>query len=382
MGDCSLSHFRSPKNEEKCCKYSYSSWCSTCEKNSPRRRSRSETNEPCRRRCKEMKTFSKKYNRSQEYENMEYEYESRDQWQEKDVRYECCRVRSNLCELPTSYISNNCQISILTNLPKMSNETSDFVDCLKSATPYERTLKFVDFDTKLENLGSMQEKSKVDTYNVVSPNKLDYTKNGKKTDVKSPPRNGYAPLRSYLRHFPEPVSFGHGELLRDNHVDYRHANARSDEASKGCRECCTLVDLKLHDLSDRRPLCYDTGTYFDRRNDSVNLHERYSREVEYLREKLKMLKNRNGATSDKSVVIVGKLLDNTKRGPALEEAILSGPIDIKVKMKKERKVVSPPLLKNVRSRVALKTRTKSTKLKKIKHKPPNSIASSSDFNDR
>lgn len=381
MGDCSLSHFRSPKNEEKYCKYSYSSWCSTCEKNSPRRRSRSETNEPCRRRCKEMKTFSKKYNRSQEYENMEYEFETRNHWQEKDMRYECCRVRSNLCELPTSYISNNCQISILTNLPKMSNETSDFVDCLKSATPYNRTLKFVDFDNKLENLGSMQEKSKVDTYNVISPNKLDYMKNGKKTELKGPLTNGYMPVKAYVRHFQEPLSVSHSDLLKDNHIDYRNANVRSNETSKSCRECCTLIDLKLHDLSDRKPLCYDTGTYFDRRNDSINLHERYSKEVEYLRKKLRMLKNKNCSVSNKSPLIVEKLSGDTTREMVSDE-VVSSPTDIKSKTKKDRKVVSPPLVKNVRSRVALKTRTKSANLKKIKHKPPNSVASSSDFNER
>lgn len=93
MGDCnfSLPFNTSPETKEKFCKYSYSSWCATCEKNSPRRRSRSETNESCKKKCKEMKTLTpKKYNKCNEYENMELEYDFKG-WHE--TKYECCRIR-------------------------------------------------------------------------------------------------------------------------------------------------------------------------------------------------------------------------------------------------------------------------------------------------
>lgn len=61
MGDCGLSlPYASSKAEEKLCKYSYASWCPTCDKDSPRRRSKSETNEPCKRKGKEMKTLTPK----------------------------------------------------------------------------------------------------------------------------------------------------------------------------------------------------------------------------------------------------------------------------------------------------------------------------------
>ncbi|KAJ8916833.1 hypothetical protein NQ315_005840 [Exocentrus adspersus] len=374
MGDCNLSHYTGLKHDEKVCKYSYSSWCSTCEKNSPRRRSRSETNEPCRRRCKEMKTLSKKHSRSREYENMEFEYEIKEQWQEKDVRYECCRVRSNLCELPTSYISNNCQVSVMTGIPKMSNETGSFVDCLRSVTSYEETLKFVNFDDKLENLGTMQEKSKVDTYNRISPNKLDYIKNAKRNDIRSSLANGYVSSKNYSRYFHEPLSFSHNDLLKDNHYSYKNSNIRTGDLQKHYQECCPLIDFKLHDLSDRKPLCYDTGTYFDKRIDSSNLHERYSREVEYLREKLKLLKNKS-LPLEKSSITIEKLHLDAKTPESPQQMLTSSVINLKQRTKKERKIISPPLVKNVRSRVTLKTRTKSAKLKK------HSILSTSDCNE-
>lgn len=115
MGDC---HY--PPSEEKFCKYSYSSWCPTCERNSPRRRSRSETTTECRRRCKEMKSLSpKKYARSHEYENMDLE------WCEPPR--ENYKIRSSqLCELPTSYISNNCQTTKLLPTEYVKNHDSTF----------------------------------------------------------------------------------------------------------------------------------------------------------------------------------------------------------------------------------------------------------------
>lgn len=43
---------------QRLCKYNYGSWCPTCEKESPRFRSKSESYEPCRRRGREMKSLT------------------------------------------------------------------------------------------------------------------------------------------------------------------------------------------------------------------------------------------------------------------------------------------------------------------------------------
>lgn len=127
MGDCTLPMaYNSTKIEDRLCRLNYASWCPTCEKDSPRRRTRSETNEPCRRKHRsEMKTFTpKKYSRNTEYENMDLEYD------QCSFRPECCRIRNNLCELPTTYISNNCQSTgnLLSNVSKSSEWSVDFFD--------------------------------------------------------------------------------------------------------------------------------------------------------------------------------------------------------------------------------------------------------------
>lgn len=113
MGDCHFD-YNSSCNDTKSCKYSFASWCPTCERSPPRRRSKSEVTE-CRKKCKEMKSpTSRKYSRSREYENMEFELDCH-----KDFWYEAPKENfrhlrsSQLCELPTSYISNNCQSSKL-----------------------------------------------------------------------------------------------------------------------------------------------------------------------------------------------------------------------------------------------------------------------------
>lgn len=93
MGDynISLPHQTNSESREKFCKYSYSSYCAICDKQSPRRRSKSETNECCRKKWKEMKSLSsKKYDKCTEYENIELEYDSKG-WHE--MKYDCCRIR-------------------------------------------------------------------------------------------------------------------------------------------------------------------------------------------------------------------------------------------------------------------------------------------------
>ncbi|XP_044253224.1 tubulin polyglutamylase TTLL4-like isoform X2 [Tribolium madens] len=203
MGDCHLNY---PPSEEKFCKYSYSSWCPTCERNSPRRRSRSETISECRRKCKEMKSLSpKKYVRSREYENMDLELN----YNFYEPPRENYKTRSSqLCELPTSYISNNCQTSKL--LP------TEFVD--KNAKSYEPSLKM----------------KQEDFYDVFKYEKPKHLNAFAKKPHKELPRSPYT--------------------VYDNH------------------------------------LSFDTSTYFDKIRDASNLHERYIKEIESVRERIALWK--------------------------------------------------------------------------------------------
>ncbi|XP_025833528.1 probable beta-tubulin polyglutamylase isoform X2 [Agrilus planipennis] len=150
MASCDLSLSYSSK-----CRFSYTSWswCPTCDKESPRRRCRSESLEPCRRKGKEMKNFSpRKYEKNREYENMDLEYEN------KDFRFDSCRIRSNLCELPTTYISNNCQLTKVVS--ECQNDYSDSSE--KSSKIYENSFKSFDVRNQTLNFGNMLEKQDKD----------------------------------------------------------------------------------------------------------------------------------------------------------------------------------------------------------------------------
>ncbi|XP_074031990.1 tubulin monoglutamylase TTLL4 isoform X2 [Leptinotarsa decemlineata] len=365
------------KHEGNFCKYSYSSWCSMCEGNSPRRRSRSETLELCQRKNREMKSLTpKKYNRSQEYENMEFEYESRGQWQEKDMRYEYSRIRSNLCELPTSYISNNCQNLNVAGLPKLSKDSSDFVDCLKSVGSYEHTLKLVDLNDHIENLGSMQVKNK-ETFNKINPNKVDGLRYERKLDSRNHLKTNCLHTKSPIKNLQEQLKYNHNEIYIDNHcTDYKNPKIPEINTSN-CREYCTLVDLKFHNLSNERPLCFDTGTYFDKRCDTTSIHEQYNSEVEYLRERLKMLHN-NSYSNYNSFTKVDKCVSTVDPIPNYRNSGSITKHTPAIRNKMKCRIQSPPLNRR-RSKISVKTKTKgSANNFKIKSKPTSSISTSSN----
>ncbi|KAG5871717.1 hypothetical protein JTB14_008543 [Gonioctena quinquepunctata] len=348
-----------------------------CEGNPARRRSRSETNELCRRKSKEMKTHTpKKYNLSQEYENMEFEYESRGQWQEKDMKCEYSKKRSNLCELPTSYISNNCQNSNnMTGLPKISSD-GDFMDCLKSVASYEHTLKFVDLNNHIENLGSMQVKNKMGTFDKISPNKVDGLKCGRKPDSRSPLKTSCLYTKSPVKNIQEQLNFSHSEVNFDNHcADYKNMKIRAPEVNtSNCREYCNLVDFKYHNLSNQGPVCFDTGTYFDKKRDSTNLQEKYCSEIDYLRQKLKMLKRSAYNSYDPSTKI-DKCISTVESVPNDRS---SEDTEHVLKEKHHEIRISSPIKSN-RNKISLKTKIKgSKKLKKNKSKPANSFSTSSN----
>ncbi|XP_019872064.1 tubulin monoglutamylase TTLL4 isoform X2 [Aethina tumida] len=344
MGDCNLTlTYSCPKT----CKYSYSSWCPTCEIHSPRRRSRSETNEPrieCRKKCKDMKTFTpRKYHRSREYENMELEYDVKDGWSQtkdnwcesKDNRVECCRIRSNLCELPTSYISNNCQ-SMTT---KLSSDTSDYV--VKSKPLFN----------DINQLSSVQKEYKpIVMDNKLSPNKIDVLRPHYRLDQRlSSPRHSALPK---TRTSPFHIK---NELFRDN---------QNCDDYKNCREYCTLVDLKHHNIQDRS-MCYDTSTYFNTGElDSFNLHDKYNTEMNRLKENLVTLKN-SSPSIEKSPSDCNRFIQQMlEKYSDIPEPLVAKPYELKVKKPKEKQMLSPTAKQ--RSRISLKTRPAGAKFSNVK----------------
>ncbi|KAF7267058.1 hypothetical protein GWI33_019661 [Rhynchophorus ferrugineus] len=310
MGDCnfSLPFSHPPESRDKFCKYPYSSWCTNCERNSPRRRSRSETNESCRKKCKEMKTLTpKKHNRCNEFENRDMEYEFKG-WHES--KFDCCRIRSNLVELPTSYISNNCQPSHNVTVSKTDTE------CLKTVNGLN---KFVDIKTNYETLESMEY-------------------NGKIIDsVKSLGKYGPTTCQSYAKcsSFHQAKSKFYSES-----EDVQNANMECEKTHfTNCREYCLLSDYKGQDIANQKPLCFETDTYFDRPID----RDRYSKEIDRLKEKLRILRDH------------------------LRETFIATPIEIKPKIVKKEKKGST--LKSSKGKVSLKVkRNNINKTRKLKEK--------------
>ncbi|CAG9857800.1 unnamed protein product [Phyllotreta striolata] len=253
MAECNVQQLY--KTEETFC-VNYPPWCSACSRGAQRRRSISETGEPCRRKNKELKILSKRCNRSREYENMDLEYDCRGQYQEKDsTRHEqSTRIRSNLCELPTSYISNNCQLSNNVTNPKISNELSSF-DSSKPIHAYENPLiKF----SKLDELAD---------------------------DMQAKPRMQKRESKCSMRQLERE----HFQSKSDQLNNFTMTRVRPDNPDGP--EFCSLSELKLRNISGLKPFCFETTTYFDKREDSLNLAEKHARELNRLREQLMSLKD-------------------------------------------------------------------------------------------
>ncbi|KAK9752749.1 Tubulin-tyrosine ligase family [Popillia japonica] len=319
MTDCSLPlPYSTSKSEEKFCKYSYTSWCPTCDKESPRRRTRSENSELCRRKGKEMKTFNlKKYdNRCQEFENMEFECDSR------DVRLDCCRIRSNLCELPTTYISNNCQIfSNTSNLTKVSSGSSECFE--KPSKLHEISPKLVDCLNTGPNLFNMNEKGKTVIRNggYIESNQKSSGKyeNSKGSQVNSIQNLSTLPLRNDIWPVPRNLHTTYPKsdtwtvpkvysindstlglqsvrMERNPKLALQHHNESFEYESKTRKQNspknipsklnrtnnCSILDMKFGQV----PVS-DTCTFFDKKDyDVSNLNEKYFKEVQVLRARL------------------------------------------------------------------------------------------------
>lgn len=295
-----------------------------------------------------MKTLTpKKYNKCNEYENMELEYDFKG-WHE--TKYDCCRIRSNLVELPTSYISNNCQIP--SNLTMSKNDS----DCLKSIKPYDHPHSFNSFDLKpaFEIFDSMEHRSKIlengKILGKISPNKVE-----QRTET----QNIYT---SYLK--STSFQMQKPRILSDNQ-DVQNANQNCIDGTRNCKEYyCQIIDLKDHSFDNSKSLCYNTDTYFNRQID----REKYSKEVDYLREKLKILRNAaytNHISREANIVNL-----DAGRGDTLRESFITTSIDIRPKViKKDKKVLPPPVVKITKSKISLKTKKNNVnKAKKVKSK--------------
>lgn len=380
MGDCGLNlPYACSKTETKLCKYSYTSWCPTCDKDSPRRRSRSETNELCKRRGREMKSLTpKKFDKSQECENMDLEYET------KDSRYDFYRIRSNLCELPTTYITNNCQIT-----SKLSNATTDFIDYI------EKNKHFEGYNTKFTNnfnnqMHSFNQNTTDKSKNGYETNSKSLHKFNQKFDVKPHYFNGYASRNSDT---PHPLK----NVVHVKNIEFLKSRNSPEPIveQKPCFykvERCTSDSKQFGDFknsSEKPPkteLCYDTCTFFDKKYDTSNLHDRYTKEVELLRGKLREL------TGRPSNIVKTRSFSESECQKKLSDICVEvvHPIEIKnISATEEIKsVVSPPSPKpngvKLAPKVTLKTKSKLSviKVKKMKSKPVQPVTSNSDFSDR
>lgn len=327
MADLSLPlSFTNPKVEEKLCKLNYSSWCPTCDRESPRRRTRSETNDTCRRRQREMKTLTpKKYQKNTEYENMELEYDPKDV---KDFRYDCCRVRSNLCELPTTYITNNCQMSgNYSNLQRLSNVMSDFTEFVEKNTKSdENSTKFLDVNGQFQNYTMPDNKSKYSTkledYNKiysenskVKPIQLDSFKSQYNVirrpgseQTKLPSKMVYQYDRNFSKtHSVNIVQLNSSVIPNNGKIqsDAKHILPKKHTVYEALKTAgnydvptifgnrpqshFNVVDVKFPGEKEENSLSYETGTFFDKRY-NIDIRERYRREIEALRVRLNEMK--------------------------------------------------------------------------------------------
>lgn len=333
---------------------------------------------------------------------MELEYEA------KDVRADPCRIRSNLCELPTTYITNNCQMT------KLSGCASEFAD-----SP-ERGVKCCDFSA--QNFGGMAERHerlcklppRAEEHPRSAAGKLDSLK----PHMVKPAPKQLKPTFSAEPLFNFQAPSNHRQLnnlvLRNRSCgDHR---AGHDVQLRPLPRKPNVIEVKFQEVQEAahgHNIQYDTCTFFNKKVDVVNLRERYTREVELLKEKLRDLKNNayvdqekakaasapirregtaklaplhelrsrnlaNGGDADfrrAQSVLVSDATGAVPRVPAISRSEARPEPTPTAQAKRDR-------LKSA-SKVSLKTKAKlsNTKLKKPRSKVCSSIACNSDLSD-
>lgn len=237
--------------------------------------------------------------------------------------------RSNLVELPTSYIANNDNCQLSTN-PSVYQDEIDCLKSFKSCDYCPAANNTFDAKATLENVKAMEPRSKLFENGKSSgklctapldPSMLNYFKS-----------NGY--------HAQKP------RILNDNHEFYLGSRANPSN----CRECCQLVSFKGHDTDRKIPLCYNTDTYFNRSIDK----DRYCKEVDILREKLKILQN-NSYTSQTGRELTVVNLDLAK-GNVLRESCITTTVDVTRPVIVQKSPLSSETPKVTKSKVSLKTK--------------------------
>lgn len=319
MAECDLSlSYTNARESEKLVKLSYASWCPTCNKDLTRRRTFSDTGEPYKRRGKEMKTFTpKKYNRCREYENMELEYET------KDVRFDCCRIRSNLCELPTTYITNNCQLSpVVSNLQKLPNGMIEF-DSMKSCDNYKLTDSITINDRHARAISKHESylQNIKPHYNVPAGNpKSMFTEHSqpvrtalpmpKLPDIKATMAKYHHTLNPHLGH-AHSVNYKHRITQEFYNLDRSNCNVPSYKPLTLEKSMNMTEKLNVDEYLNKSSLSYDTNTYFNQ-NNQANIKDRYTKEIELLRKKLRELRAKRTREN-------GKTVHDVKKGNSADE---------------------------------------------------------------
>ncbi|KAL3274675.1 hypothetical protein HHI36_016054 [Cryptolaemus montrouzieri] len=330
--------YPSLKHEGNFCKYSYTTWC-PCEKTSSRTRSQSECLEPCKKKSKDMKLPGiKRYLDTQQFENMDFEYEIKDGWFEKKQHqdYDCCRlkpsisetkehqyfeccnrIRTNLCELPTSYIrnTNNCQTGQPMSSFKMSECDKDYVECLENRVKtYEKTIKYVEYTENSSVLENEYEKSsrnlRYDDRLQRACEKLEGIQSHLKAKCNNMEEFEQTKANSQLKINSSWIPNTNldlrkkSPLLPDNH-DMQSANERD----KYCQTESNYESVHSYNC----PLSYETETYFDKQGvGKADLSNLYTEEMNILKEKLKQLRNSTYKNNTSAKMVAESLVAKDK----------------------------------------------------------------------
>lgn len=120
LGDCHVANNFRSHTADKTCRFDYSNFCPVCDSDSTRKRPKSDNLElRLQKRGRDNLKLSPKKNGVVEIKKEVHT--------SKDTKFGSSRVRSNLCELPTSYINSNCQNKVPSNTDKpQSKKFSDY----------------------------------------------------------------------------------------------------------------------------------------------------------------------------------------------------------------------------------------------------------------
>lgn len=328
-------------------------------------------------------------------------------------------------------------------MPSMNKLSTgaDFMDYVdKNSKNFDSALKY--YDDMYEFGGNHAEKQKIKLENhsrngvipKVSPSKFDikpHYLNGVRNccSEKSPLKDMVQVKNMEIIRLPQKTRSVPGEKS-DSFVDQKsqnvthcrstHGDFKYSQSKNGCITTvspknnfeyspCNIVNLKFHDNLERGNLCYDTCTFFDKTYNTEDLKERYNKEVEVLREKLRELKG----TASRAHDLQNKKIHYTEIKSTTNETPYGVPyetIPTKVgdsysriipanerKNQEENSVLdekskllklnTKPTVAKAGAKVTLKTRSKVNviKVKKVRNKPvmnASTPSSGSDASDR